>query len=101
MVIKRSSRQVTFDRRPILMSSRSVDVLIVLAEALIEGSGPVSTTKLKQMLFAEITADNAVAVAKNALRKSLGTDKDRSLVQTRGRLGYFLQLEPNEIIILP
>jgi hypothetical protein len=101
MVIKRSSRQVTFDRHLILMSGRSVDFLIVLAEALIAGSGPVSTTELKQTQFAEITADNAVAVAIKALRKSLGTDKHRSLVQTRGRLGYFLQLEPNEIIILP
>lgn len=84
-----STRQVTLDGRPVLLSAREFAVL----EALMARPGAVLTrAQLEDRLYgwSEAVESNAISVYIHQLRRKLGSD----FIQSMRGVGYFLASEP-------
>ena len=84
-----STRQVTLEGRPVLLSAREFAVL----EALMIRPGAVLTrAQLEDRLYgwSEAVESNAISVYIHQLRRKLGSD----FIQSMRGVGYFLASEP-------
>jgi DNA-binding winged helix-turn-helix (wHTH) protein len=104
LIITEAAADVTFDGVTVTLSFRAFTVLLVLAKAAQSGTGLVSNASFQKELWSNKISDRTVSdgvrLLRDQLRRSLGNSGDiPRLIQNRTRLGYLLNLRPDEVAI--
>ncbi|MBI2717211.1 MAG: winged helix-turn-helix domain-containing protein [Rhizobiales bacterium] len=105
LILNKGKLAMTFNGHDAPLPQRAFDLLWLLAEAIVSGGGMVSRPQIEQHLWGkQVVSKTAAADAIRDLRARLaatpGEKKRGSLIETRNRQGYILQLPANAIQII-
>lgn len=101
LVIKQKTSDISLDGRRADLSNRARALLIILAKAVLEGDGPISSSDLSQRLkVTSNVASQAVYSLRQRLEQQFGQGAGNT-IENEPRRGYFLTLRPEEIQLQP
>jgi DNA-binding winged helix-turn-helix (wHTH) protein len=100
--IVKAARRARFDGSDLNLSPRSFNLLMILAEGVIQGAAPVEKRLLENKLLAGTFSEKAVCQAINRLKrqmKSSGVEREnaQSLIENIRAVGYRLRLSASDI----
>jgi DNA-binding response OmpR family regulator len=105
LTLRKASKEALLEGRPLKLTAQPFNLLLILAEAAWTGMSTVSHGKIRDRLVANDASENVVAEMVRTLREQIkdqfgpGIDP-KQLIQNRSRLGYLLEIDPEEIQIL-
>ena len=104
LVIQKSARRARLGTVDLLLSPRSFDMLVMLAEGAKSSRAPIKLNELRDTLFQNVYDEKAPGQGIAKLRRQLVTTGfsmafAKSLIVTVPREGYLLNLKPEEIHI--
>jgi hypothetical protein len=106
LLINHTNTEVVLDGTTRSLLPQAFKLLVLLADALIAGSGPLSTAQIHEKLFPASPDRTAVSGVISEIRKALDgsvgpSNIRKSVLKNRNRVGYFLDLPRGDVTILP